>query len=128
MGANPVFTVLTHAECETLLASQHVGRMAFTFRDRVNIEPIHYVYRDGWIWGRTQYGTKVEMLAHHPWVAFPDPDGSVQDQERFARGVEAFRTLVPEAFAVGDPTPSRELVFMIPAAEIEGRAARPGPG
>lgn len=148
MGAKPVFSALTRAECDALLASQHVGRLAFTFRDRVDIEPIHYVYRDGWIWGRTQHGTKVEVLAHHPWVAFevdrvddlftwqsvvvhgrmqfPDPDGTEQDQGRYAKGVEAFRTLVPDAFAVGDPTPSRDLVFMLPVTEIEGRAARPG--
>lgn len=146
MSKAPQFSVLTTAECQALLASQHVGRLAFTFRDRVDIEPVHYVYRDGRIWGRTQHGTKVGVLAHHPWVAFevdhvealftwrsvvvhgriefPDPDGSLQEQERFAAGVEAFRTLVPDAFTASDPTPARELIFMLPAAEMAGRAAR----
>lgn len=145
MSTAPTFSVLTTAECHALLASHNVGRLAFTFRDRVDIEPVHYVYRDGWIWGRTQHGTKVSVLAHHPWVAFevdevkalftwrsvvvhgrvefPDPEGSVQDQERYETGVEAFRTLIPEAFTAADPTPDRDLIFMLPATELEGRAA-----
>jgi uncharacterized protein len=149
MSRMPTFSVLTTAECHALLASQHVGRLAFTFRDRVDIEPVHYVFRDGRIWGRTQHGTKVQVLAHHPWVAFevdkvdalftwqsvvvhgrvefPDPDGSVQDQEKFAAGVEAFRSLVPEAFTPDDPTPDRDLVFLLPLHDVEGRAATTSP-
>jgi nitroimidazol reductase NimA-like FMN-containing flavoprotein (pyridoxamine 5'-phosphate oxidase superfamily) len=142
----PVFRELDRAECEALLASQQVGRLAFTFRDRVDIEPIHFVYRDGCIIGRTQLGTKVNVLAHHPWVAFevdhvealftwrsvvvhgrvefPDPQGAPADRERFARGVEAFRTLIPDAFTKRDPTPDRDLVFLLPVADMQGRAAR----
>ncbi len=149
MSTSPTFSVLTTAQCHALLASQHVGRIAFTFRDRVDIEPVHYVYRDGWIWGRTQHGTKVNILAHHPWVAFevdhvealftwrsvvvrgrvefPDPEGSVQEQERYAAGVDAFRSLVPAAFTENDPTPDRDLIFMLPADELEGRAASTRP-
>lgn len=149
MSQSPTFSVLTPAECYALLASQHVGRLAFTFRDRVDIEPVHYVYRDGWIWGRTQHGTKVNILAHHPWVAFevdhiealfswrsvvvhgrmefPDPDGSAQDQERYAMGMETFRALVPGAFTDTDPTPTRDLIFMLPATELAGRSATMGP-
>ncbi|MCE2902220.1 MAG: pyridoxamine 5'-phosphate oxidase family protein [Gemmatimonas sp.] len=150
MSTIPVFRALDPAECEALLVSQHVGRLAFTFRDRVDIEPIHYVYRHGCIIGRTQLGTKVNVLAHHPWVAFevdhveglftwrsvvvhgrmefPDPDGAPTDRERFARGVEAFRTLVPGAFTKQDPTPDRDLVFMLPVADMRGRGARQDPG
>lgn len=147
MSTMPVFTGLSRAECDALLASQHVGRLAFTFRDRVDIEPVHYVYRDGWIWGRTAVGTKVDVLSHHPWVAFevdrveglfawqsvvvhgriefPNPEGSELEREQFAKGVEVFRALVPNAFRTGDPTPFRALVFMLHASEVEGRAAWP---
>ena len=45
----PVFRELTREGCEALLAVSHVGRLAYTFHDRVDIEPIHYVYADGWI-------------------------------------------------------------------------------
>jgi len=148
MMNQPDFHVLDRAECEALLTSQHVGRLAFSFRDRVDIEPIHYVYANGRIYGRTQYGTKVNVLAHHPWIAFevdeitalfewrsvvvhgriefPDPEGSPRDVERFAQAVELFRTLVPTAFDVDDPTPARELAFVIPVQEMTGRAATIG--
>jgi nitroimidazol reductase NimA-like FMN-containing flavoprotein (pyridoxamine 5'-phosphate oxidase superfamily) len=142
-----VFQLLNRAECDAVLAAQSVGRLAFAFRDRVDIEPIHYVYRDGAVYGRTQFGTKVTVLAHHPWVAFevdqvralfdwesvvihgriefPDPDGSPPQREMYADAVAAFRTLVPAAFTDTDPTPARELVFVIAVADITGRAASP---
>ena len=140
--------VLDRAECEALLMSQHVGRLAFSFRDRVDIEPLHYVYANGHIYGRTQYGTKVNVLAHHPWIAFevdaitaqfewrsvvahgriefPDPDGSPQDVERFERAVEQFRTRVPTAFYADDPTPARALACVIAVQEMTGRATTIG--
>jgi len=144
----PDLHVLDRAECEALLTSQHVGRLAFSFRDRVDIEPMHYVYANGHIYGRTQYGTKVNVLAHHPWVAFevdeitalfewrsvvvhgriefPDPDGSPHDVRRRAQAVERFRTLVPSAFQADDPTPARELAFVIAVQQMTGRAATIG--
>lgn len=147
MKESPTFLVLDRAECEALLATQHVGRLAYSFRDRVDIEPVHYVFYAGNIYGRTQYGAKVDVLAHHPWVAFevdrvesmfrwrsvvvhgriefPDPLGSVADRDRYAEGMAAFRTLLPTAFTTDDPTPGRELVFVLPVAEITGRAAVP---
>lgn len=147
MSDKPMFHVLDRAECEALLASQHVGRLAFSFRDRVDIEPVHYVFYGGNIYGRTQYGTKVDVLAHHPWVAFevdkieamfrwrsvvvhgriefPDPLGAVNEQERYEEGVAAFRTLLPTAFTPDDPTPARELIFILPVQEVSGRAAVP---
>jgi len=145
MTHQPDFHVLDRAACEALLASQHVGRLAFTFHDRVDIEPIHYVYADGHIYGRTQYGAKVHVLAHHPWIAFevdeikalfewrsvvvhgriefPNPEGSYQDVKQFAHAVAMFRTLVPTAFDADDPTPARELAFVIAVQEMTGRAA-----
>ncbi len=140
-----MFLQLDRDECEALLSRQQVGRLAFTFRDRVDIEPIHYVFADGRIYGRTQFGTKVNVLAHHPWVAFevdevdalfewrsvvvhgriefPDPDGSTLERAQFDRGVAAFRQLVPDAFTESDPTPDRELVFFMHVHEMTGRAA-----
>ncbi len=147
MSREAVFQVLNRAECDALLLSQSVGRLAFAFRDRVDIEPIHFVYQDGSIYGRTQFGTKATVLAHHPWVAFevdevralfdwqsvvihgriefPDPDGAPPQQEQYAKAVLAFRTLVPNAFTDDDPTPAREFVFVIAVQEISGRAASP---
>ena len=41
------FRELTAAETDALLERNHVGRIAYSFHDRVDIEPIHYVYADG---------------------------------------------------------------------------------
>ena len=61
---------MSQHECLALLARNQVGRLAFTFHDRVDIQPLHYVYEAGWIYGRTSQGTKLATLAHHQWVAF----------------------------------------------------------
>ncbi|MBL0173135.1 MAG: pyridoxamine 5'-phosphate oxidase family protein [Gemmatimonadaceae bacterium] len=129
----PTIHHLDRADCEALLRRHHVGRLAFTFHDRVDIEPIHYVFEDGHIFGRTKFGTKVSVLAHHPWVAFevdevdglhawqsvvvhgqivfPDPEGAPVEHRQYARGVATLRHLVPSAFTSHDPTPDRDLVF-----------------
>lgn len=148
MSHTPTFRDLDNAACEAVLASQHIGRLAFTFHDRVDIEPVHYVYHAGVIYGRTQPGTKVHVLAHHPWVAFevdevralfawqsvvvhgriefPDDQGASVERAKYQAGVDAFRRLVPTAFSDADPTPERTLVFLLPVSEMTGRAATPG--
>lgn len=145
MASAPTFSVLDRDACEALLSAHHVGRMAFGFRDRVDIEPIHYVYADGWIYGRTHDGTKLRTLAHHPWVAFevdevsalfewksvvvhgriefPDITRSQAERDKHARAVAAFRTLVPNAFDEHDPTPDRDVVWALPLHTVEGRMA-----
>ena len=147
MSREAVFQVLNRAECDAVLLGQSVGRLAFAFRDRVDIEPIHFVYQDGNVYGRTQFGTKATVLAHHPWVAFevdevralfdwdsvvvhgriefPDPEGPPPQRELYTKAVAAFRTLVPAAFTDDDPTPARELVFVVTVQEISGRTATP---
>lgn len=148
MSHTPHFRALDRADCEALLTAQQVGRLAYSFRDRVDIEPVHYVYHDGVIYGRTQPGTKMEVLAHHPWVAFevdevralfewqsvvvhgriefPEAHRSPAEHAKYQAGVDAFRRLVPTAFTAHDPTPERALVFVLPAAEVTGRAASLG--
>jgi len=149
MSEEPQFRVLTPEECEALLGAESVGRLAFSHQHRVDIEPVHYVYRPGWIYGRTQRGTKVTQLAHRPWVAFevdrvrapfdwesvvvhgrvefPDPADGPRERELHARGIEAFQSLIPGAFTDADPTPGRTLVFAISVQELSGRAASPPP-
>jgi hypothetical protein len=138
---------LTTEECHALLASHQVGRVAYAYKQRVDIEPLHYVADGEWLYLRTARGTKISMLEHQPWVALEVDDirgifewesvvvhGSVQlldphdgpDAEaRWAHAVATFRRLVPEAFSGGDPTPQRELMLRVHMSHVEGRAARP---
>ncbi|MDQ2889004.1 MAG: pyridoxamine 5'-phosphate oxidase family protein [Gemmatimonadota bacterium] len=141
----PSFHSLTRDESERLLARNNVGRIAFSFHDRVDIEPIHYVFDSGWIYGRTGEGTKLSTLEHHPWVAFEvdevkgifewrsvvvkgafylvEADTSMQQDPAFKTAIELLRTLVPETLRSDDPVPFRRVVFRIHLDEVTGRAA-----
>lgn len=144
----PQFRDLGREECLALLARHQVGRLAFSRRDQVDIEPIGYVHDDGWLYGRTQPGTKLEVLTHNRWVAFEVDEvrgpfdwasvvvkggfyvlraqGSAQEQELHAKGVEVLRRAMPATLTPDDPMPERALVFRIHIDELTGRAAAPG--
>src|SRR5438093_8310775 len=116
--STPSFRELSRPECDAILSRNRVGRVAFTFHDRVDVEPIHYVYANGWLHGRTAPGAKIAILRHHPWVAFevdevedlfdwrsvvvhgvvhiPQPDGSAGDREAHTDTLTQLRTLVPQ--------------------------------
>jgi uncharacterized protein len=49
----PSFRVLNRDECEAILGRNTLGRIAFSFHDRVDIEPIHFVHRGEWLYART---------------------------------------------------------------------------
>lgn len=141
----PTIRELTRDEIDSLLARNHVGRIAFSFHDRVDLEPVHYVYSNGWLHGRTSPGTKLSTLRHHPWVAFevdeieglydwqsvivhgvvhiPDPDGSPDDVAAFASTLALIREIVPHALEHADPTPERQVLFRVYAEELTGRAS-----
>lgn len=143
----PTIRVLTHAACDRLLAAQHVGRLAFAFHDRVDIQPIHYAYDAGWIYGRTSEGAKLDAIAHNPWVAFEvdevrgvfdwdsvvvrgsfhrlDPDGTERERGAGARAVRLLRDVIPETLTPDDPVPSRTVFFRIAIGDVTGRSARP---
>lgn len=144
----PIFRELSTDECVALLHRHNVGRMALSHRDRVEIVPIHYVYDDGWLYGRTAVGTKIEVVVHNRWVAFEvdevrdtfdwesvvakgglyilRKDGSAQEQAVYEKGVALVRRIVPEALTPDDPLPERAMLFRIHADELTGRAASPG--
>lgn len=142
---SPQFVRLDEPEARAVLARNHVGRVAYSFRDRVDIEPIHYVVDGKWIYGRTSIGTKLATLAHHPWCAFEvdevrdtfdwesvvvkgtfhllDPQAGSPDD--YGRAVALLRQLVPGTLGADDPAPHRVVLFGIHIDEITGRAARP---
>jgi nitroimidazol reductase NimA-like FMN-containing flavoprotein (pyridoxamine 5'-phosphate oxidase superfamily) len=139
------FTTLDEHDARSFLARHHVGRLAFTFHDRVDIVPINFTVDRDWILGRTSVGTKLTRLAHQPWCAFEvdevwspfawssvvvkgtfyllDPESGSPDV--YARALKATRALIPDAFTSDDPVPNRDILFGIYINEISGRSARP---
>lgn len=149
----PRFRLLTREECESLLARHRVGRIAFARGNRVDIIPLHYVFAGGVLCGRTERGTRLERTSRNFANAWPsafevdEVDGlfdwrSVvvhghlhaatpgdaewqRNKPDWERALRSFRTLVPEAFSDGDPTPFRGVLIRLDVAEISGREARP---
>jgi hypothetical protein len=141
----PRFRDLDPSECTAILERHHVGRLAFARKDRVDIEPIHYVHDDGWLYGRTQPGTKMEVLTHNRWVALEvdeidalfdwrsvvvkggfyllRADGSPTEVATYHKGLDILRRLVPETMTPDDPLPERAIVFRIHIDELFGREA-----
>jgi nitroimidazol reductase NimA-like FMN-containing flavoprotein (pyridoxamine 5'-phosphate oxidase superfamily) len=139
----PSFRELNREECDALLARNHVGRIAFSYHDHVDIEPIHFVYEDGWLYGRTGDGTKLRTLAHNRWLAVEtdevnaltdwqsvvikgalyllDPTGPAR--ETYDHAVSVMRKFSPNALGENDPFPDRTVVFRIHADQVTGRKA-----
>ena len=149
MAAKPTFRELGRDECEAILARNHVGRIAYAWRNHVDIAPLHYVFEDGWLYGRTSHGAKIQATGTEWWpVAFEvdeveglfqwrsvvvhggfytlDPDGAEWERDEWRRGVEALRRLIPETLAEDDPAAFRTVVFRMAAQEVTGREAVPG--
>jgi nitroimidazol reductase NimA-like FMN-containing flavoprotein (pyridoxamine 5'-phosphate oxidase superfamily) len=137
------FSELTREECNALLARNHAGRIAFSYHDHVDIEPINFVYEKEWIYGRTAEGTKLRTLAHNRWVAFEtdeiaalfdwqsvvvkgalylmEPGGT--NAESYDHAVAVLRTLNPDLFGDDDPARMRKVLFRIHADQVTGRRA-----
>jgi uncharacterized protein len=146
--SQPQFRELSRAECDALLARNHVGRLAFVGEDQqVDITPIHYVFAEGMVHGRTAAGTKVTAVAHRPWVAFEVDEveaafrwrsvvlrGTIfrldpaLTEKEYAETLEIIRRVVPSALTADDPTPLRDVLFRIDVRLVTGRAADDGAG
>ena len=140
----PRTVALSRVQCVKLLARNHVGRLAYTFRDAVDIVPLHYAYEDEWIYVRTS-GQKLAKLRHHRWVAFEvdeifgmfdwssvvvhgavyllDPSSVVT--ETWENAVRVLQRRFPDAFTERDPVPFRTAVFRIHVDSVTGRRTTP---
>ena len=141
----PEFFELSAAECEALLQRNHIGRLAFRRAERVDIAPISYVARDGWLFLRSAYGARLEAITRDPFVAFEVDeiegpfewrsvvaygtvyllplDGSPIEQREARRAVEALRSIMPDAFSSKDPVPERQIIYGLHITELSGRMA-----
>jgi nitroimidazol reductase NimA-like FMN-containing flavoprotein (pyridoxamine 5'-phosphate oxidase superfamily) len=140
----PRFRDLTKKEIESLLARNYVGRIGFSFRNRIDIRPLHYVYADGWLFGRTSPSDKLVTLRHNQWVAFEvdqvsgmfdwksvvahgtfyllRSEGSKSDARLYQRGLRSIRKLSPDAFTDRDLLPFRTELFGIAVDKLSGRS------
>lgn len=140
----PVFHDLSRAKSQKLLGRNHIGRIAFSFHDSVDIRPLSYVYTDDWIFGRTSPGDKLVTLRHNQWVAFEvdeiqgmldwesvlahgtfyrlEPEGAESDVRLYERALRSIRKLAPKTLTEGDPVPFRTELFGIAVDSISGRS------
>jgi uncharacterized protein len=142
----PQFRMLTKEEIHDLLLRNNVGRIAYARGNLIDIEPLHYVYSEGWIYGRTARGTRLHVTGENWWpVAFEVDEvkglfewrsavvhggfytlsetGAEWERVERERAIELLRTLVPETFTPDDPAPDRDVVFRVAVQEVSGRAA-----
>jgi nitroimidazol reductase NimA-like FMN-containing flavoprotein (pyridoxamine 5'-phosphate oxidase superfamily) len=134
---------LDKAEITAILDRNHVGRIAYSMHDRVNIEPIHYVHSAGWLYGRTSKGAKLTTLQKNMWVAFEvdevkslfdwqsvvvhggiyivDPETPPGAKDEWSHALTLLRKLLPSTFREDDPVPFRDIVFRIAVQETTGR-------
>jgi uncharacterized protein len=141
------FRDLTGEEIDAVLARNRVGRLAFAFHDRVDIQPLHYVYDNGWLYGRTSEGEKTGMVQHNQWVAFEvdevedtfrwrsvvvhasfniiDPESTEASAELWAKAAKLISIVVPQAFTDEDPVPFRDILFRMSIHDVRGREATP---
>jgi uncharacterized protein len=143
----PAFRELSEAEAIEVLERNRIGRAAFVVDERIEIVPIHYVYDDRWIFGRTTAGRKFAGLRRNWWVAFEVDevntlfdwrsvvvhggiyvlgDDDDDDAPLRERALASLRRLLPATLTPDDPVPERDVMFGIAVQEITGRAAQPG--
>jgi nitroimidazol reductase NimA-like FMN-containing flavoprotein (pyridoxamine 5'-phosphate oxidase superfamily) len=140
------FRDLSREEIEAVLQRNKVARLAFSLHDRVDIQPIHYIYDHGWLYGRTSEGEKLATLQHNQWVAFEvdevsdtfdwtsvvvhgsfwviHPLGGERAEEIWAKAVRLVSQLVPGSLTEKDPVGFRRILFRIAVSDSRGRQAR----
>ncbi len=140
-----VFRDMPRDEIEAMLLRNKVGRLAFSFHDRVDIQPIHYVYERGWLYGRTSEGEKIASLTHNQWIAFEvdevedvfewrsivihgsfwilHPRGSPRAEELWKKASDLVSRIVPGALTEHDPVAFRQTLFRIAVSDVRGREA-----
>jgi uncharacterized protein len=141
-----VFREMPRDEIEAMLLRNRVGRIAFSFHDRVDIQPIHYIYEHGWLYGRTSEGDKLSTLKHNQWVAFEvdeitdlfewkslvihgsfwilHPRGSPRAEELWTKAAELVSKIVPGALTDSDPVGFRQTLFRVAVGDVRGRQAK----
>jgi|GEM_PF-276754 len=144
--SRPRFRPLRPREMQEVLRRNSVGRLAYADGDgQLSIEPVHYVFADDVVYGRTSSGSKLQALWERPALVFEVdeidgpfewrsvvahgtfhrvPDGpTLEARSRWQEAVDRLRRLDPRVLTPDDPTPDRTVLFRIPVSELTGRMA-----
>ena len=122
------FRPLDRAQAEAVLARNRVGRIAYSLRGRLDVEPVLYALAEGWLWARTSYGRAWAALgegdAHGSPVVFEVDE--VEDGFLW-RSVVVRGTLHPVEHPAdgGDPAVWVHAVERVRAADPRGAAQSP---
>ncbi len=141
----PEVREMSKKEILDLLRRNAVGRMAFSVRDRVDIRPVHYALRKGWLFGRTSPGEKLWKLDRNRWIAFEvdeidgpldwrsaivrgtfyrlAPEGSIHDLRLYNRALRSIRERAPSTLTEDDPIAGRTEIFGISIDSATGRSS-----
>ena len=141
----PTFLEMSRKEIDEILLRNYVGRLAFSFRDRVDIQPLSYAFEEPWIYLRTEEGAKISTLTHNRWAAFEvdevdgpfdwrsvvvrggvyvmDPEHGSTDEKSYRHAVALLRRAFPGALTEDDPAPFRDVVMRLHMDEVTGRRA-----
>ncbi len=66
----PTVRVLARDEIDALLGRNHVGRLAYALGNRVDVEPVAYVYEAPWIYAQTRPGMDPDTIRRLRFVTF----------------------------------------------------------
>jgi nitroimidazol reductase NimA-like FMN-containing flavoprotein (pyridoxamine 5'-phosphate oxidase superfamily) len=66
--------VLSENEIEDVLEQQAIGRIGCHADGITYVVPINYVYKDGYVYGHSAEGKKIDMLRSNPQVCFQVDD------------------------------------------------------
>jgi len=145
----PAVRALGRDEIDALLGRNHVGRLAYALGNRVDVEPVSYVYEAPWIYAQTRPGMDPEMIRRLRFVTFEVDEVESGEEWREVTVRGAFYRLAAgetlrekEAFERAHslldpgarvPAPSGEhafhpIVFRLPAYHAVGCACELVPG
>lgn len=136
--------VLDENDINSILSRNTVGRLAFCWSGQADIRPLHYVYSNGRIYGRTSVGAKFSHAKEFPApVAFEVDEiesvlkwksviargkfsiltGDGPEADEWREAIRLLRRVIKDAFSPEDPVPERDVVFRIVVQEVTGRAS-----
>jgi nitroimidazol reductase NimA-like FMN-containing flavoprotein (pyridoxamine 5'-phosphate oxidase superfamily) len=141
----PTFLDLSRVDAVALLRRHDVGRLAFSFHDRVDVEPVSYVLDGEWIYGRTSPGSDFSTTGRSRWVAFEvdeiedrfnwrsvvvhailyvlEREGGVRESDDYAHALDVVRVLDAGHSTLSNPASHRAQLFRVHIGDIVGRAA-----